>query len=66
MADKIQLEITIDADGNVVVKTHGLKGEECLVETRGLETAVGQVERRAKTSEFYEKPSAARTRVARR
>jgi hypothetical protein len=66
MADKVQLEITIDADGNVVIETHGLKGEDCLVETRGLETAVGAVKQRAKTSEFYEKAGAARTRTQQR
>jgi hypothetical protein len=49
-----------------VVKTHGLKGEECLVETRGLEAAVGAVKQRAKTNEFYEKAGAARTRATRR
>ena len=66
MADKVQLEITIDADGNVVIETHGLKGEECVVETRGLEAVIGAVKHRAKTSEYYEKAGAARTRTRQR
>jgi len=66
MADKIQLEIAIDADGNVRIKTEGLKGNECLIETRELESALGSVQSRARTSEYYQKTPATRTRSTQR
>jgi hypothetical protein len=53
MADKIQLEIAIDPDGNVRFETKGLKGESCLAETESLERALGEVASRAKTSDYY-------------
>lgn len=53
MAEKTQLDVTIGADGVVRIKTHGLKGQACLVETKDLEAAVGRVVNREKTSEFY-------------
>jgi hypothetical protein len=55
MADKIEIEVVIGADGQVKLVTHGLKGETCMEETRALEQAVGKVTRREKTAEFYEK-----------
>lgn len=66
MADKIELEIVIDAEGNVRIKTEGLKGEDCLVETKALEAAVGEVANRTKTSAFYQKSASQRTRTAQR
>ena len=59
MADKIEIEVTIGADGQVRLVTHGLKGETCIEETRSLEKAVGKVTRREKTAEFYEKAKGA-------
>jgi hypothetical protein len=53
VADKTQLEITIAPDGTVRIETHGLKGQACLAETKGLEEALGQVRSREKTREFY-------------
>jgi hypothetical protein len=66
MADKIQLEIVIDPDGNVRIETRDLKGEQCLVETRVLESALGSVRSRTKTSEFFQRIVGARTRSTRR
>ena len=53
MADKSELTITIGPDGTVRVETHGLKGQACLAETKGLEEALGKVTTREKTREFY-------------
>ena len=51
--DRTELEITIGPDGAVRIETHGLKGQACLAETKGLEEALGKVARREKTREFY-------------
>ena len=59
MADKVELEVSIGPDGKVRIKTHGLKGEACLVETKGLEAAIGKVKKREKTKEAYEKAKVA-------
>jgi hypothetical protein len=61
MAEKVQLEIAIDPDGNVRIETTGLKGESCLAETESLEKALGEVRARAKTSEFYAAGAKAKT-----
>jgi len=53
MADKAELEITIGADGTVKITTRGLRGEACVVETKSLEEALGRVQSREKTSEYY-------------
>ena len=66
MADKTELEVTIGIDGVVRVVTHGLKGQACLVETKGLEEALGPVKNREKTREFYQEETKARTGVKNR
>jgi hypothetical protein len=67
MADKIQLEIVIDPEGNVRIETEGLKGEDCLLETKGLEAAIGEVAARTKNRAYYQKSaSSARTRTGQR
>ena len=66
MSQKIQLEIEIDPDGNVRIKTHGLKGADCLAETESLEKVVGQVGERTKTAEYYAESQKARSRTAQR
>jgi hypothetical protein len=66
VAEKTELEVTIGADGVVRIVTHGLKGQACLVETRGLEDALGQVKTREKTREFYQDEPQARTGVKNR
>ncbi len=66
MAEKAQLEITIGADGRVHVETHGLKGQDCLTETKELEKALGRVRKREKTSEFYEVKARASSKLRNR
>jgi hypothetical protein len=51
-----ELEITIDKDGKVKVAVHGIHGEDCLAITKNLENAVGMVENRTYTAEYYEPP----------
>lgn len=51
-----ELEITIDREGKVQVAVRGIRGEGCLALTRNMETAVGTVEGREYTAEYYEQP----------
>lgn len=51
-----ELEITIGKDGRVNVATRGVKGDGCLALTKNIERAIGTVEERAYTSEYYEQP----------
>jgi hypothetical protein len=54
---KQELEIIIDSDGKVSVKVAGVKGGDCLEVTKELEEALGEVETREHTAEFYERES---------
>ena len=56
MADKIEIELLFTPDGQVRLETRGLKGKTCMEETEALEKALGQVEGRTRTSEFYQQP----------
>lgn len=51
-----ELEITIDNEGRVLVHVTGVKGEDCLALTKDLENAVGDVQERSFTSDYYEQP----------
>ncbi|BBB90361.1 MAG TPA: DUF2997 domain-containing protein [Methylomusa anaerophila] len=55
--DQQELEITIDANGKVSIKVAGAKGGECLDITKNLEEALGEVERREFTPEYYQAPA---------
>lgn len=66
MAEKVELVVTIGADGVVRVKTHGLKGQACLQETKDLEGSLGRVRSREKTGEFYEAPLQTRAGIKNR
>jgi len=53
-----EIEVFIDADGNVELQVRGVKGEGCLDLTRQLEESLGgQVERRKMTPEAYQRDS---------
>lgn len=65
MAEKLEIEVVIGADGNVRLETHGLKGQSCLAETSALEKALGRVVRREKTREFYQQATSASGTVKR-
>ena len=49
-------EITIDKEGRVQVAVRGVKGEGCLGLTKNIENAVGTVEEREYTGEYYKQP----------
>lgn len=51
-----EIEITIDNNGRVNVKVRGVHGEGCLALTKNLETAIGTVEERDYSPEYYEHP----------
>jgi Protein of unknown function (DUF2997) len=51
-----ELEITIDKEGRVQVAVRGVKGEGCQGLTKNIENAVGMVEEREYTAEYYEQP----------
>ena len=54
--DMQELEITIDKEGRVQVAVRGIRGEGCLALTKNIENAVGTVEEREYTAEYYEQP----------
>ena len=58
MSRKVELEVEIDPEGNVRIKTHGLEGEDCMLETESLERELGRVSERTRTAEYYAKTSA--------
>ena len=51
-----ELEITIDNEGRVLVHVNGVKGEECLALTKNLENAIGTVQERFLSADYYEQP----------
>jgi hypothetical protein len=66
VAEKLELEFTISPDGEVTVKTRGLKGETCVQETKALEERLGVVKAREKTAEWYQRAGAVTGAVKRR
>lgn len=54
-----EIEITIDAKGEVSFTIKGVKGTACVDETKFLEDAIGEVRDRERTSEYYEDPKSA-------
>jgi len=61
MAD---IDIEILADGSVKIGVRGAKSSECLDHTRFLEEAIGEVESRELTAEYYETADKDRDTVA--
>lgn len=58
--------ITIDKLGNVTVDTDGFTGDECVNETKKLESELGIVSNRNKKPDYYRKARITRTtRVSR-
>jgi hypothetical protein len=60
VAEKIEIELLFTPEGEVRMKTRGLKGKTCMEETESLERAIGTVKEREKTSEYYQQPAAAK------
>jgi hypothetical protein len=51
-----EMENTIDNEGRIQVKVNGAHGHGCLALTKNLENALGIVESREYTGEYYEQP----------
>ena len=49
-----ELDIVIAEDGTVTIQVNGVKGKRCLDATAFLEEALGDVEERDFTSEYYQ------------
>ena len=58
-----ELEIEIDAQGRVQVRTIGIKGARCLDYAEALARILGREESRQMTNEFYEAEQTTRTHV---
>lgn len=54
MAEKQELEISIEEDGSVVINVIGAKGKKCLDLTKELEESLGLVSSRETKPSFYE------------
>ena len=54
MADKHEIKIDIDDNGNVAFQVFGVKGKKCLAITKDFEEALGIVKSQDKTAEFYQ------------
>ena len=52
---KEELFITIDTDGSVEMEYKGKKGKSCTDATQEIELALGKVQDRQKTSDYYKK-----------
>lgn len=48
-----EMIIDIDKDGNIVIEANGMKGNECLKESKDLEDKLGVVTKRDKKPDFY-------------
>lgn len=56
-----QFDITIDKNGQVKIKVHGVSGKECVQITDMLREIIGREESRQLTSEYYGSPGHVRT-----
>lgn len=54
MARKVEIEITIGADGEVSLEVEGVKGRRCLDLARPFEEALGEVSERTHKPAFYQ------------
>jgi len=52
--DLQEMEITIDKEGRIQVNVKGVQGTGCLALTRELENALGVVEQREYTADYYQ------------
>jgi len=54
VAEKHEIQFTIDDDGNVSFEVKGVKGKKCLEITKDIEEALGVVVNREHTGEYYQ------------
>jgi len=48
-----QIRIVVEKDGKVRLEVEGVSGSQCLLTTEFLETEIGEVFERQRTSDFY-------------
>lgn len=53
MANRREIQFTIDEEGNVSLEVKGVEGADCEKLTREIEEALGVVQSRERTSEYY-------------
>lgn len=53
MAQKEEITITISPDGSINMEYKGVTGKKCIDATQELEVALGKVENREKTADYY-------------
>jgi hypothetical protein len=58
-----ELEIEIDAAGNVTMRTHGIKGPACMDYADLLVQILGREQSREKTGEYYESSETVQQRI---
>ena len=66
MADKHEIKIDIDDNGNVAFRVLGVKGKKCLAITKDFEEALGIVKSQEKTAEFYQTDTQVGTSIDRK
>jgi hypothetical protein len=52
--DEQEVEIEITAEGKVIVRTHGIKGAQCVDVAKLFASFIGKIESQEKTGEYYE------------
>lgn len=58
-----EIVIEIDAQGNVVVEGKGIAGTDCVALTKEIEQALGEVQTKTKTRDYYVAPRKAKVKV---
>ena len=54
MSKRVEIEITIDEEGNVVAESHGIKGKGCLLVLDEIVKALGKGSNPKPTAEMYQ------------
>ena len=52
--DEQEVEIEITAEGKVIVRTHGIKGPQCVDVAKLFASFIGKIESSERTEEYYE------------
>ena len=63
MADRHDLHIRIDENGEVSIEVKGVDGPQCVLMTRELEEELGIVREQVKHSEYYKEETTAEVNV---
>ena len=61
--DEQEVEIEITAQGKVIVRTHGIKGAQCVDVAKLFASFIGKIESQQKTAEYYESPEVIQRKI---